>query len=109
MFEDAVNAIRDMEPMTPIVICNVPIVLLYSDDESHLAYKKIKMLIRRVTRSVPIPVHPLHPLHPMHFFSLITPLDQCEQIKMAVGTTQVVLKSKDLNVLCSEATYGSRE
>ena len=36
VFEDAVNTVGNMEPVTPIMISNLAIVLLHSNDESHL-------------------------------------------------------------------------
>ena len=43
VLEDTVDAVSHMEPVTPIVISNLAIVLLYSNDESHLLIESIKL------------------------------------------------------------------
>ena len=36
MFEDAVDAVGDVEAVTPVMIGHLPVVLLHSDEESDL-------------------------------------------------------------------------
>ena len=46
MFEDAVYTVGNMESMTPIMISNLAIVLLHSNDESHLGIECIVKLVK---------------------------------------------------------------
>ena len=43
VLEDTVDTVSHMETMTPIMISNLAIVLLYSNDESHLLIEQIKL------------------------------------------------------------------
>ena len=45
VFEDAVHTVGNMEPVTPIMISNLAIVLLHSNDESHLGHRILVKLV----------------------------------------------------------------